>query len=115
MAGVVLLTDGRDTPKEIIPEGIAALKNFGVKVFPVTVGSENHAGIRNSTTRPELPSTTATIDHSSVTGTQAARREPTAEAARVSAMTLVGTVVQAMNIMQRPSTEPAVGKDSEGK
>jgi uncharacterized membrane protein/cbb3-type cytochrome oxidase subunit 3 len=40
LAGVVLITDGRDTPREIIPEGMAALKNFGVKVYPVVVGSE---------------------------------------------------------------------------
>src|SRR5258706_14912236 len=40
LAGVVLLTDGRDSPKEIIPEGMAALKNFGVKIYPVVVGSD---------------------------------------------------------------------------
>jgi uncharacterized membrane protein len=40
LAGVVILTDGRNTPKEIIPEGLAALKNFGVKIYPVVVGSD---------------------------------------------------------------------------
>jgi uncharacterized membrane protein len=40
LAGVVLVTDGRDTPKEMVPEGIAVLKNFGVKIFPVVVGSD---------------------------------------------------------------------------
>src|SRR5712691_2601500 len=37
LAGVVLITDGRNTPKEIIPEGMATLKNFGVKVYPVVI------------------------------------------------------------------------------
>ncbi|HEY7119797.1 MAG TPA: hypothetical protein VH475_24610, partial [Tepidisphaeraceae bacterium] len=40
LAGVVVLTDGRDSPKEMVPEGIAALKNYGVKIYPVVVGSE---------------------------------------------------------------------------
>jgi uncharacterized membrane protein len=40
LAGVVLITDGRDTPKEIIPEGMATLKNFGVKVYPVVIGTD---------------------------------------------------------------------------
>jgi hypothetical protein len=41
VAGVVLLTDGRDTPAENLTDAVAAVKNFGVKVFPVPVGSEN--------------------------------------------------------------------------
>jgi len=40
VAGVVVLTDGRDTPAHNISEGIEALKDYGVKVFPVAVGSE---------------------------------------------------------------------------
>jgi uncharacterized membrane protein len=40
VAGVVLLTDGRDTPAHNIAEGLDALKNYGVKVYPVAVGSE---------------------------------------------------------------------------
>lgn len=40
LAGVVLITDGRDTPKELIPEGMAMLKNFGVKIYPVVVGTD---------------------------------------------------------------------------
>jgi uncharacterized membrane protein len=40
LAGIVLLTDGRSSPKEPIPENIAVLKNFGVKVYPVVVGSD---------------------------------------------------------------------------
>jgi uncharacterized membrane protein len=40
LAGVVLITDGRDTPKEMIPEGMASLKNFGVKIYPVVVGTD---------------------------------------------------------------------------
>jgi uncharacterized membrane protein len=41
VAGVVLLTDGRDTPAHNIAEGLDALKDYGVKVFPIAVGSEN--------------------------------------------------------------------------
>jgi uncharacterized membrane protein len=40
LAGVVVLTDGRETPARPIAEGIAALKEFGVKVYPVAVGSD---------------------------------------------------------------------------
>jgi len=40
LAGVVLITDGRDTPREIVPDGLAAIKNFGVKIYPVVVGSD---------------------------------------------------------------------------
>jgi uncharacterized membrane protein len=40
LAGVVLITDGRDTPKEMIPEGMATLKNFGVKIYPVVIGTD---------------------------------------------------------------------------
>jgi uncharacterized membrane protein len=40
VAGVVLLTDGRDTPAHNIANGLDALKNYGVKVFPIAVGSE---------------------------------------------------------------------------
>jgi hypothetical protein len=40
LAGVVVLTDGRETPARPIAEGLAALKDFGVKVYPVAVGSE---------------------------------------------------------------------------
>jgi uncharacterized membrane protein len=40
LAGVVLVTDGRDSPREVIPEGLSALKNYGVRVFPVAVGSD---------------------------------------------------------------------------
>lgn len=41
VAGVVVLTDGRDTPAENLADGVAAVKQFGVKVYPVAVGSEN--------------------------------------------------------------------------
>jgi uncharacterized membrane protein len=40
LAGVVVLTDGRETPARPIAEGLAALKDFGVKVYPVAVGSD---------------------------------------------------------------------------
>ena len=40
VAGVVLLTDGRDTPAHNIAEGLDALKNYGVKVYPIAVGSD---------------------------------------------------------------------------
>lgn len=40
LAGVVLITDGRDSPKEVVPEGIAAIKNYGVKVYSLVVGSD---------------------------------------------------------------------------
>src|SRR5438445_4357351 len=40
LAGIVLLTDGRDTPIESLAEMLAAVKNFGVKIYPVAVGSD---------------------------------------------------------------------------
>src|SRR5688572_1626121 len=40
LAGVVLISDGRDTPQESLADGLAAIKNFGAKVYPVAVGSE---------------------------------------------------------------------------
>src|SRR3989440_1918711 len=40
LAGVVLLTDGRDTPIESLAEMLAAVKNFGVKIYPVAIGSD---------------------------------------------------------------------------
>ena len=41
LAGVVVLTDGRETPAQPITDALRAVKNFGVKVFPVAVGSDN--------------------------------------------------------------------------
>jgi len=40
VAGLVLLTDGRDTSSESLAEGLTALKTFGVKVYPIAVGSD---------------------------------------------------------------------------
>jgi hypothetical protein len=40
LAGVVLLTDGRSTPSESLAEGLAAIKDFGAKIYPVAVGSD---------------------------------------------------------------------------
>src|SRR5437763_1812856 len=41
LAGVVLLTDGRGTPAQPVADAVRAIKNFGVKVFPIAVGSDN--------------------------------------------------------------------------
>lgn len=40
LAGVVVFTDGRDTPAQPLSGTLALLKDFGVKVFPVPVGSD---------------------------------------------------------------------------
>ncbi|MGH7213832.1 MAG: hypothetical protein ACREIT_03610 [Tepidisphaeraceae bacterium] len=40
LAGVVLLTDGRETPARPLSEAMAALKDFDVKVYPVPLGSD---------------------------------------------------------------------------
>ena len=40
LAGVVVLTDGRDTPATPLAESIARVKDFNVKVFPVPLGSD---------------------------------------------------------------------------
>lgn len=40
LAGVVVLTDGRSTPSESLAEGLAAIKDFGTKIYPVAVGSD---------------------------------------------------------------------------
>jgi len=40
VAGVVLLTDGRDAPQQPITDALNAVKNFGVKVYPIAVGSD---------------------------------------------------------------------------
>lgn len=40
LAGIVVLTDGRDTPTAPLAEAYHALANFGIKVFPISVGSE---------------------------------------------------------------------------
>lgn len=39
LAGVVLLTDGRENPAQP-PAAMAAIKSFGVKIFPIAVGSD---------------------------------------------------------------------------
>jgi uncharacterized membrane protein len=41
LAGVVVLTDGRDTPAQPIAATLAQLQDSGVKVYPVMVGSED--------------------------------------------------------------------------
>ncbi len=40
LAGVVLLTDGRETPARPPTEKIAMVKDYAVKIFPVPVGSD---------------------------------------------------------------------------
>ena len=40
VAGVVVLTDGRETPARPVAEPLAAVKEFGVKIYPVAVGSD---------------------------------------------------------------------------
>ncbi len=40
VAGVVVLSDGRETPAAARAETLEAVRDFGVKVFPVVVGSE---------------------------------------------------------------------------
>jgi uncharacterized membrane protein len=40
LAGVAILTDGRDTPTRGMGEALETLKNYGVKVYPVSIGSD---------------------------------------------------------------------------
>jgi uncharacterized membrane protein len=40
LAGVVVMTDGRDTPARNMGDAIDRLKDYGVKVYPVAVGSD---------------------------------------------------------------------------
>jgi uncharacterized membrane protein len=40
LAGVVVFTDGRETPREPIASAIESLKNRGVKIFPIPVGTD---------------------------------------------------------------------------
>jgi uncharacterized membrane protein len=40
VAGVVVFTDGRETPSESPPEAVAALRSYGVNIFPVVTGSD---------------------------------------------------------------------------
>jgi uncharacterized membrane protein len=40
LAGVVILTDGRDTPTAPLAEAFKTLANYQVKVYPVSVGSD---------------------------------------------------------------------------
>lgn len=40
LAGVVVLTDGRETPTTPIADALAAVKDYNVKLYPVAIGSE---------------------------------------------------------------------------
>ena len=51
LAGVVVFTDGRDTPTAPLADTLAAVKDFGVKVYPVPVGSEKAAEQHRSAIR----------------------------------------------------------------
>src|SRR5690606_22783244 len=41
VAGVVVLTDGRETPAQSSSGALESIKEYGVKVFPIAVGSED--------------------------------------------------------------------------
>ena len=41
VAGVVVLTDGRDTPAENLADAVVAVRNYGVKVYPIPIGSDS--------------------------------------------------------------------------
>ena len=40
IAGVVMLTDGRSSPSEAAAEQLAAIEKFGVRIYPVSIGSD---------------------------------------------------------------------------
>jgi uncharacterized membrane protein len=40
VAGIVVLTDGRETPAQPMAEAIQSLKDFGMKIYPVAIGSD---------------------------------------------------------------------------
>jgi uncharacterized membrane protein len=40
IAGVVMLTDGRSSPQEAAAEQLAAIEKFGVRIYPVSIGSD---------------------------------------------------------------------------
>ena len=40
LAGVVVLTDGRETPSTPIAEALAPVKDYNVKVYPIAIGSD---------------------------------------------------------------------------
>ncbi|HZN66109.1 MAG TPA: hypothetical protein VFB66_12510 [Tepidisphaeraceae bacterium] len=40
LAGVVVVTDGRETPATPVADALRSVKNYGVKVYPVAVGSD---------------------------------------------------------------------------
>lgn len=40
LAGVVILTDGRDTPTPPPPDVMKTLKTYGIRIYPIAVGSE---------------------------------------------------------------------------
>lgn len=42
LAGVVVITDGRDTPSQPPPELAKTLESYGVRVYPIAIGSDQH-------------------------------------------------------------------------
>src|SRR5688572_14700741 len=40
VAGIVVMTDGRETPARPVADALTAVKDFGVKIYPVAVGSD---------------------------------------------------------------------------
>jgi uncharacterized membrane protein len=40
LAGVVVFTDGRETPSQAPPEAVVVAKSFGVNIIPIAVGSD---------------------------------------------------------------------------
>lgn len=42
LAGVVVITDGRDTPSQPPPELAKTLESYGIRVYPIAVGSDQH-------------------------------------------------------------------------
>ena len=40
VAGVAVFTDGRETPSASAPDAVAQVKSFGMKIYPVAVGSD---------------------------------------------------------------------------
>jgi uncharacterized membrane protein len=69
LAGGVVLTAGRQTPQRPVAEGLAALKDFGVKVYPVGVGSDKQptnidvqaVGVQDSAFKGDIVNVKATI------------------------------------------------------
>jgi hypothetical protein len=40
VAGIVVLSDGRESPPQNFADALGSIKDFGVKIYPVVVGSD---------------------------------------------------------------------------